>query len=30
MSIKKIKAAVSDFIKKIPEDKRKHFIAGFE
>lgn len=29
MSIKQIKATISGFISKIPEDKRKHFIAGF-
>ena len=29
MSIKQIKAAVSGFLTKMPEDKRKHFIAGF-
>lgn len=29
MSIQQIKTAVSGFLTKIPEDKRKHFIAGF-
>lgn len=29
MEVKGILSKVRDFIKKTPEDKRKHFIAGF-
>ena len=29
MIVKEILSKAKDFIKKIPEDKRKHFIAGF-
>ena len=29
MAVKNIFSKVKDFIKKIPEDKRKHFVAGF-
>lgn len=29
MAVKEILNKVRDFIKKTPEDKRKHFVAGF-